>query len=270
MSAPAPASAVGSTRFRLAEIAATGSTNVDVAAWIRSGLRADYALRADHQTAGRGRRDRSWEAPPGSGLMLSIALEVDADGDVDGDARRLSPSAAAAAVGLAAYRACRGLGADLSMKWPNDLIGPVGTDGTPPKVAGVLGELVVVDDRLVAVVGIGLNLRPVPDRAAALGRSVAVLDELCTGEPSPHEMAVLVLEQLEGVLDSIATSGSAWLAEELSTASGLIGRQLTVDLGEQVIDGVADSIDGEGRLVLTTAHGTTTLVVGDVVSARLT
>ena len=74
---PAPAQSVPGTRFRLAAVAETGSTNVDLAAWIRDGLRPDYVLRTDHQTAGRGRRDRTWEAPPGSGLMMSVALAVD-------------------------------------------------------------------------------------------------------------------------------------------------------------------------------------------------
>ena len=206
---PAPAQSVPGTRFRLASVAETGSTNVDLAAWIRDGLRPDYVLRTDHQTAGRGRRDRTWEAPPGSGLMMSVALAVD-------ESVGRSASALASMVGLAAWRACGALGADVSMKWPNDLIGPVGADGTPQKLAGLLGELVAGPSGPVAVVGIGVNLRPVPERAAALGRAVCVLDELCDAAPEADEFGRAVLVELETVLGEVSEHGAGRLAAAMT------------------------------------------------------
>ena len=258
---PAQAASVPGTRFRLAAVAETGSTNVDLAAWVRDGLRPDYALRTDHQTAGRGRRDRTWEAPPGSGLMMSIALAEEAEQGRTG-------AALASAVGLAAWRSCRALGADVSMKWPNDLIGPVGADGTPPKLSGLLGELVALPSGNVAVVGIGVNLRSVPDRAAALGRAVCVLDELCDARPSADEFGRSLLRELESVLSSLETDGPAWLAAEMTAASGLIGRRVDVATDTGSVAGEVLAIDDEGRLVVQTADGVVELTVGDVASVR--
>ena len=83
---------------------------------------------ADHQSAGRGRLGRSWEAPPGSNLLLSVLLRPDLPvGD-----RHL----ASAAVALAAAEAVDAVtGVRVGIKWPNDLLGPDGR-----KLAGVLAE----------------------------------------------------------------------------------------------------------------------------------
>ena len=97
---------------------------------------------ADHQSAGRGRRDRRWEAPPGTALLASFVLPP-------------GPLLSLAA-GVAAARAC---GPSVRLKWPNDLL----LEGR--KVGGILVE---VHDRK-AIVGIGINLSWTPPGGAALG-----------------------------------------------------------------------------------------------------
>ena len=97
---------------------------------------------ADHQTAGRGRLDRRWDAPPGSALLASFVLEP-------------HPLLSLAA-GVAAAEAC---GPDVRLKWPNDLL----LRGR--KLGGILVE---VGGRK-AVVGIGINLTAAPQGAARLG-----------------------------------------------------------------------------------------------------
>src|SRR4030088_3055898 len=98
---------------------------------------------ADHQTAGRGggRRGRSWEAPPGSGLFVTFVLEP-------------SPIIVFAA-GVAAAEAC---GRGVQLKWPNDLV----LDDR--KLGGILAE--IRNDH--ALVGIGINLSWAPEGAAEL------------------------------------------------------------------------------------------------------
>ena len=98
---------------------------------------------ADHQTAGRGRLDRRWEAPPGSALLASFVLEP-------------HPLLSLAA-GVAAAEAC---GPDVRLKWPNDLM----LRGR--KLGGILVEV----GGGKAVVGIGINLTSAPPGAARLGR----------------------------------------------------------------------------------------------------
>ena len=98
---------------------------------------------ADHQTAGRGRHDRRWEAPPGTALLVSFVL----------DPRPLLSLAA----GVAAAEAC---GPQVRLKWPNDLL----LDGR--KLGGILIEATPQK----AVAGIGINLTWAPDGAAKLGQ----------------------------------------------------------------------------------------------------
>ena len=97
---------------------------------------------ADHQTAGRGRLDRQWVAPPGSALLASFVLEP-------------HPLLSLAA-GVAAAEAC---GPDVRLKWPNDLM----LRGR--KLGGILVEV----SGGKAVVGIGINLTSAPPGAARLG-----------------------------------------------------------------------------------------------------
>lgn len=106
----------------------------------------------DHQTAGRGRHERRWEAPPGTALLVSFVL-----------APRALLSLAA---GVAAAEAC---GPEVRLKWPNDLL----LEGR--KLGGILVEATPQK----AVVGIGINLAWAPEGAARLDRPRdEVLNEL--------------------------------------------------------------------------------------------
>ena len=110
---------------------------------VARGLPVGSVVVADHQTAGRGRLERSWEAPPGSALLASFVLRP----------RALLSLAA----GVAAAEAC---GPDVRLKWPNDLM------LEDRKLGGILVE--VARDR--AIAGIGINLSSAPPGAARLDR----------------------------------------------------------------------------------------------------
>ena len=98
---------------------------------------------ADHQTAGRGRLERRWDAPPGTALLVSFVL-------------RPAPLLSLAA-GVAAAEAC---GPEVRLKWPNDLL----LDGR--KIGGILVETTPRK----AICGIGINLSSAPEGAARLDR----------------------------------------------------------------------------------------------------
>ncbi len=255
-----------STRFRLVEVAETGSTNADLAELARANEHPFLAIRTSFQTAGRGRRDRKWSAPPGSGLMMSVLFPA-----AQGDKIATHAQQMASCLGLAALRACIACGAVVQLKWPNDIVGPVHSDGTLPKLAGVLGEVVTRGaTALGVVVGVGLNLRPVPERAAALARSVVVLDELTDERVSPTEMAKATLRELESILTRVEKSdGAEWLRGEVVAVSAVIGRDIEVVADCESITGVAIDLDANGRLVVETSAGRRAISVGDVVSARV-
>lgn len=131
-------------------VESTGSTNTDLAGRARTGAVGEGAvLVAEEQTAGRGRLERTWTAPPRSGLFLSVHLEP---GDIPVERWGWVPLLAgvAAATGLA-----KSAGVDMSLKWPNDLL--VSVEGEERKTGGILGEF--AGDGIVVGLGINVSLR---------------------------------------------------------------------------------------------------------------
>ena len=130
-----------------AELDSTTRLAADLA---RAGAPDGVVVGADHQTAGRGRRGRTWESRPGASLLVSVIL-------------RPAPALVTLAAGVAAAEACEAVaGAAVRLKWPNDLL----LDGA--KLGGILSELVAG----AAVVGLGINLAWAPAGAACLGPGV--------------------------------------------------------------------------------------------------
>ena len=124
-------------------LASSPSTNAVVAERARAGAPDGLVVVADHQTAGRGRLDRTWETPPGTAVTFSMLL------------RPQSPTRAwpwlPLLAGYAVDKALKARGLDAGVKWPNDVL--IGDK----KVAGILVERVDTPDGPAAVVGIGVN-----------------------------------------------------------------------------------------------------------------
>jgi BirA family biotin operon repressor/biotin-[acetyl-CoA-carboxylase] ligase len=212
---------------------------------------------ADHQTAGRGRLDRTWETPPGSALTFSAVVDP---GLPDAE-WPLLPLAAAVAV-ADALRRCTGV--DARLKWPNDvLVGdPAGEGLRDGKVAGILLERVTTaDGRPLAVIGIGINVAMRPDQlpvptATSLHLSGANVDRSAILGAVLHALSV----EVAGL-----ASERAWLLERYRTACTTLGQEVRVDLPNgEAVTGVADAIDEHGRLVVAGRA----IGAGDVVHVR--
>jgi BirA family biotin operon repressor/biotin-[acetyl-CoA-carboxylase] ligase len=198
---------------------------------------------AEHQTAGRGRLGRVWEAPPGSGLIVSVLLRPT---DLAVERYHLLT----AATGLAAQAACREVGGFApDLKWPNDLL--VGE----AKLAGILAEAAGG----AVVVGMGLNLTAAPPGAvtaeAAAGRPVA-RDEL--------------LEAFLGCLDGLL-GGWDRIAADYRAACATVGRRVRVEMAGRTLVGTAEAVDGAGRLLVVPDEpgaGPVSVAAGDVIHLR--
>jgi BirA family biotin operon repressor/biotin-[acetyl-CoA-carboxylase] ligase len=144
------------SRFAVSFVADTGSTNADLLAAAADGAPDGTVLVTDHQSAGRGRVGRTWDAPPGSNLLVSILFLH----------RLEQPHQLTNRVAVAAARACERVAkVSPDLKWPNDLL----LDGA--KLAGILAEAGSQRGRLTCiVVGIGLNIGWAPPGAAKLPR----------------------------------------------------------------------------------------------------
>jgi BirA family transcriptional regulator, biotin operon repressor / biotin---[acetyl-CoA-carboxylase] ligase len=229
------------------------STNAYLRGEARRGAREGVVAVADHQSAGRGRLDRRWEAPAGASLLASMLFRPEFD---PAELHLLT-----AAVALAAAEACREVaGVGPVVKWPNDLL--VGE----AKLAGVLAEAEFVDPAAGAVVvGIGLNVDwPGPD-----GVEGTCLRDLSGG---PVDRAVLLdallsaLSTRRGMLDT--APGRREVAAELRERCATLGRRVRVELAAEAVVGVAVEVDDAGHLVVRTATGTRTVSAGDVVHLR--
>ncbi|MFJ8769511.1 biotin--[acetyl-CoA-carboxylase] ligase [Streptomyces clavifer] len=240
-------------------VESTGSTNSDLAARA-SGLAEGTVLVAEEQTAGRGRLDRSWTAPPRSGLFLSVYL---APGDVPAERWGWLPLLAgvAAATGLT-----QSAGVDMALKWPNDLL--VTIDGTERKTGGILAER--AGDGVVIGMGINVSLRaaelPAP-QAGSLGLAGAV----STDRETLLRAVLRSLEQWYGrwreAGGDAAVSG---LQAAYAAGCATLDRTVRAELpGDRTVVGEAVAIDGDGRLVLAAAGGIQEPVsAGDIVHLR--
>ena len=227
---------------RFDEIDSTNRWVLDQAA---AGAAEGLVAVADHQTAGRGRLGRTWVAPPGASLLLSVLLRPELPAD------RLHLTTAA--VGLAAMDACRSVaGVSAELKWPNDLM--VGGR----KLAGVLAE-----SRLpVVVVGIGINVNwpdELPEELVAIATSL----NREAGRPVDRDAL------LSALLDGIDTEW-ADVADRYASSVATVGRQVRVDLPGETVMGRALRVTPAGHLVLAPDGGgpEREITAGDVIHLR--
>lgn len=218
----------------------------------RAGADAGLVAVADHQTAGRGRRGRAWNAPPGSSLLVSVLLRP----TLAPDATHLLTMAAALAMADAVGDVAA---VNAELKWPNDLV----VDDR--KLAGLLAEADVTAQGEVraVVVGVGCNVD-----WAEFPADLADLATACNVEAGRSVDRGLLLDafltRLACRLDALEA-----VASDYGERLGTLGRQVRVDLSERSVEGVAERVDALGRLVVVPASGPPVVVtVGDVVHLR--
>jgi len=228
----------------------TDSTNERARALAMGGAPSGTLVTASEQTAGRGRQGRRWSAPRGSALLMSIVLR---------EAPPLLPLMSAVAV-------CDVAGAAAMIKWPNDVV--VAREDAPAglaKVAGILAEGRPREGWI--VLGIGLNVAvsleelPPELRAGEPGRLPAASLERRRGE-----VEVVLAQLLESLGRRLAASAEQTL-EAWRSRDALREREIswTATPGSAAGHGVAQGIDGEGRLVVALADGgRTALGAGEV------
>jgi len=199
---------------------------------------------ADHQTAGRGRLGRSWEAPPGKALLFSILLRPPSERNV--------PELSLVA-GIAVADALeRTLGLSVQLKWPNDVM------LRRRKVAGCLAEV----REGVVVLGIGLNVNQTREELPEHAGSLLTL----TGRETDREKLLsALLQDLEARYSDWSEGGLDAVYEGLGPRDFLRGRRVSVN----GTSGVATMINREGRLEIQVGHGKlVTVESGEVIYER--
>ncbi|MFT4165886.1 MAG: biotin--[acetyl-CoA-carboxylase] ligase [Microlunatus sp.] len=236
----------------------TGSTNADLAARARAGEPAGTVLVTDHQVAGRGRLGRTWTAPAGSSIAMSVLLRPERD--------PVHWTWLSLLAGLAVADSLRAVaGVPAELKWPNDVL----VDGA--KICGILAERVdapAVVGGAACVLGMGINVHltaeqlPVPNAT-----SLALL--------RPGENLVRA-DIIATVLATLALLYHRWedgrdvpLIGEYEARCATLGRPVRVHRPDgTTIEGEAVGVDAEGRLRVRTAGRVVVFAAGDVTHLR--
>ena len=216
-------------------------------------------LAAEEQIAGRGRRGRKWRSARGAGATFSILRRMCC-------APRLL-SGLSLAVGVATARALRALGAgEIALKWPNDLL--AGGNHAGAKLGGILIETRVQEQEISAVVGIGINCRPVRALGAQLRRRLISLDDLVPSAPARNAVIAAVAREVLAALEFFEKAGLPAFADDWRALHAHEGRRLRVRLSDgRTVSGIAAGIAPNGALRLHTRDGTRDVASGRILSA---
>ncbi len=264
-----PRTASISPRLQVTE--STGSTNADLVA-AASAAPADWPhlsmLVTTDQRAGRGRLDRTWTAPPGAALAVSVLVRVET---IPVAARGWIPLIAGAAMLRAVAAQLAGTGSTARLKWPNDvLLDPTGGSGAAGgKLCGILAE-VVPGDADAVVIGAGVNTRmPVADLPVATAISFAAIGAECDDDRLLADYLTGLDEQLTMLADAHGDARAAGIHAAIEQLCATVGADVVVALpGGGRLEGRATALDADGRLVVATADGETAVSAGDVVHVR--
>ncbi|MBR0789080.1 biotin--[acetyl-CoA-carboxylase] ligase [Bradyrhizobium manausense] len=234
--------------YKLAALERTGSTNADAIEAARAGERGPIWFVTSEQTAGRGRRQRPWLAPKGN-LAASVLEVVDVAPAVAatiGFAAGLAEEAALERVSLeAALRLGEGR-PRYTLKWPNDVL------ANGKKLVGIGLEAEAVGDRLAIVVGIGTNIVAAPEGTPTPAVSLAALGVQISAEELFSALSDAWVE-FRGIWDNgrgFADIRKLWLER-----AARLGEPVAIHTGTMVLEGIFDTIDDTGCLIVRTVEG---------------
>ncbi|WP_199434000.1 biotin--[acetyl-CoA-carboxylase] ligase [Qaidamihabitans albus] len=244
--------------------ASTGSTNADLRAAVTEGAADRTVLLAEEQTAGLGRRGRTWSSPAGTGVYCSVLLRPE-------HVPFAGFGSLAIAAGLALVDLASRLGARVVLKWPNDVLAGDGRG----KCAGILSEA-VASDELAVILGVGINVRRGREqvRPGPGGLPAISLAELGASTTDRTEVARLLLTALHERERRWRAAGGdlrkAGLLTDYRAHCATLGQEVKVTVaGGKALIGRAVDVDPAGALLVELAGGERrTVFAGDVVHLR--
>lgn len=234
--------------YKLAALERTGSTNADAIESARAGERGPIWFVTSEQTAGRGRRQRPWIAPKGN-LAASLLEILDVAPSVAATIGFAAGLAEEAALEKVSLEAALRLGPDrprYTLKWPNDVL------ANDKKLVGIGLEAEAVGDRLAIVVGIGTNIVAAPEGTPTPAVSLAALGVQISAEELFSALSDAWVE-FRGIWDDgrgFAEIRKLWLER-----AARLGEPVAINTGTTVLEGIFDTIDDTGCLIVRTAEG---------------
>ena len=236
-----------------------GSTNSEALVWATDGASEGSVVTTDHQTAGRGRRGRSWFDEPGTSLLFSLILRP----RITFERLGLLPIALGTAVAEALASAS---GVETKTKWPNDIT----IDDR--KVAGMLVETKLVGPQVdIAVAGVGVNRDwsgiDIPVGLSDIATSLTTVSDTV---PSRVELLAEILARFEELYPFVVEAEKTGeLLERARSRSSVLQRRVTIRTAEgSLVSGRALDISADGGLVVEVEGEVRTLHVGEIEQLR--
>jgi len=236
--------ALPSTNDRALELARSGADRI--------------AVLARTQTAGRGRRGRTWSSPEGRGLYASFVARP----PISAARAPLLTLACGVAVHDAFATRVRGR---LGLKWPNDVLASAPPEHAGKKLAGILVESATAIETLeYAIFGIGVNLAPAAHADLEAAQRAVSLQEL-GGEPWSAEEAFETLAHALGAqLDRAASGDVGFVPAEWEARALAVGAVISVAVADELVSGRLVGLAPDGGLRIATREGERTLHSGEV------
>lgn len=240
-------------RLELVVLETVDSTNAEIVrrrSRAQDGYRSLMVCLADAQTAGRGRRGKVWQSPPGENLYLSFGLTLPGGfSALDG---------LSLVVGSAVAEALETLGLeDVQLKWPNDIM------HKGSKLAGILIELQgELEGAAQVVAGIGLNVHM--QHASGVDQAWTSLARIAGGGHGwrRNTIAVHLVEAVIAAVDQFSASGFADFQTQWQARDMFFGEELKAVQGE--LQGIGCGIDATGNYLIQTINGTETIRAGEI------
>ncbi len=235
----------------------TDSTNAEVMRLLAVNAPAPLAILAEHQSAGRGRRGRSWSSPYAGNIYLSLGWRFPVG------APRLEGLSLAVGVVVAEALSANGLAGRVALKWPND----IWVHGR--KIGGILIELSGdLEEACSAVVGVGINGRLGSTAAQGIDQPWTDIYTELGYVPDRSALAIDLLNRLNDMMSGFSVAGFGGWVSRWAALDGLAGQSVQVVTASGVVSGTAAGVDSSGALRLRTDSGAEMLFHGGEVSLR--
>jgi BirA family biotin operon repressor/biotin-[acetyl-CoA-carboxylase] ligase len=235
----------------------TVSTNIDAIRLAGNGAEEGTVVIADEQTGGRGRFDRAWLSPAGKNILMSVILRPRIDPSRLFQLTMIASLAVVHAIGEVA-------GVASMIKWPNDVY--IGRR----KVCGILTEMGLNERSLsYAVVGMGINVNAHPELAGKNEVQATSIAAELGREISRSAIVYALLAEMDRRYGMLAEGAGDAVRSDWTRLSLILGKPVTVSDAGGSVEGVAESFDDDGCLILHTDDGSRIKITSGDVTLRL-
>jgi BirA family biotin operon repressor/biotin-[acetyl-CoA-carboxylase] ligase len=242
--------------FNILRFDSVDSTNLEAIRQARKGADEGCCIVAREQTAGRGRKGRTWTSSRDAGLYISIVLRPEFE------LTNLPLISLAAAI--AVHDTLADFGLDPDIKWPNDVL------IREKKICGILAETTDSDRGIAVIVGIGINLTSDSFPKEIADTATSIEAELDVSIPTAQLESSLLQNFADVYQELSVTNGPATIVDEWSAGSIYVrGKTVKVTLAGEPIIGTTDGLGSDGGIRIRTNNGSVRIVhAGDVQHIR--